>query len=127
MPDPLNDYFNEAAESFVQTAVFIDDQIYHQRDAAIETIDPPPPREPATSTANAENHEDNIRATATRHLPAEEAVSDSYEIINSFARKKIACSIYEPKKNTIRPTGGFHYTTLHNGRYSNCRLEPTWQ
>ena len=99
MPDPLNDYFNEAAESFVQTAVFIDDQIYHQRAGGIETIDPPLPREPATSTANAENHENNIRPTATRRLPAEEAVSDIYEIINSFAKKRLLAQFINLRKH----------------------------
>ncbi len=97
MPETLQDYSKKAAESFVQTAVFIDDQIYWKRNTTVDTLDPPQAREPTTNTENAGNGENNNRTSATQPDPAEETVCDSYEIINSFATKKIVCSMYEPK------------------------------
>ena len=93
MPETLQEYSKDAAEAFIQTAVFIDDRIYQKPEATVGTANPPQTREPA---ANTENHN---RATTTQPLPPKEAVSDSYEIINSFAKKKIVCSMYEPKNN----------------------------
>ena len=83
MPETLQEYSKDAAEAFIQTAVFIDDRIYQKREATVKTADPPQTREPA---ANTENHN---RATTTQPLPPKEAVSDSYEIINSFAKKRL--------------------------------------
>lgn len=100
MPETLQEYSKDAAEAFIQTAVFIDDRIYQKREATVETVDLPQTREPA---ANTENTENGNRATTTQPLPAEETVSDSYKIINSFAEKGIVCSMYEPKDTPNGP------------------------
>ncbi len=103
MPETLQDYSKKAAESFVQTAVFIDDQIYRKRETTVETVDPPQARELTINTEKTGNRENNNRASTTQRGTAKETVCDGYEIINSFAKKKIVCSMYEPKSTPDGP------------------------
>ena len=56
MLETVKDYSQKAAESFIQTAVFIDDRIYQQRGANTGTIDPPPDRPRAIDTVNEANN-----------------------------------------------------------------------
>ena len=94
MPETVKDYSQKAAESFIQTAVFIDDRIYQQRGSHAGTIDPPPDRPRAIDTVNEAN---NNGIGAADGDTEDDTESKLYKIVNSFAKKKIVCSMYEPE------------------------------
>lgn len=96
MTETVHEYSKIAAQSFIQTSVFIDDRIY---------MDPIP--EP--DDRNAEDPNERPQAIEGEPLGGdyEEGVGD-YEvedpltgiaIVNSFAAKQIVCSLYRPEND----------------------------
>ena len=95
MPEIIQNYSKIAAEQFIQTAVFIDDLNYPSRDEnEADAVSEPPRREPAIDGANTADAANNDGTEIADFVPQEEIV---YDIVNSFATKRIVCSIYEPK------------------------------
>ena len=95
MPEIIQNYSKIAAEQFIQTAVFIDDLNYPSRDEnEADAVSEPPRREPAIDGANAADAVNNDGTEIADFVPEEEI---EYDIVNSFATKRIVCSIYEPK------------------------------
>ena len=96
MSETVQEYSINAAQSFIQTAVFIDDRIYQP--STVDTGEPktiaPPTRRPKVSNT-ATGAKDNSTENA-KDPPQEDTVSDINDIVNSFARKRIVCSMYQP-------------------------------
>lgn len=96
MPKTVQEYSINAAQSFIQTAVFIDDRIYQPNivdTAKPKTIPPPTHRPQVVKTATRAN----IDGTRNTNDPQEEnTVSDISDIVNCFAEKQIVCSMYQP-------------------------------
>lgn len=96
MPENVQNYSINAAEKFIQTAVFVDDQIYRRDENVEQAINEPQEREPAIDDAGATDVPNNEGAEATDFVPE---ASTAYDIVNSFADKKIVCSIYSPTRD----------------------------
>lgn len=98
LPDTVLDYSIIAAESFVQTAVFVDDRIYSTQPKAAEApkiVSLPRTRRKASKSAERSNAQaGDMRSEAEE----EETSPDTYEIVNHFAKKQIVCSLYQPKE-----------------------------
>lgn len=98
MPETLQEYSGFAAQSFIQTAVFVDDRIYQSGssdDHKPKKVVVPKSRGRVLKSAPGENGEN---ATVSATAAEEDTASDSYDIVNSFAKKQIVCSLYQPKK-----------------------------
>ena len=95
IPDTVKGYSEYAAREFLQTAVFIDDRIYDSKagpDAEGGELTAPKPRKRALkSAAGPERNE----AGAT--VIEENEEYSPHDIVNSFAKKQIICSLYQPK------------------------------
>jgi hypothetical protein len=103
LPKTLRDYSRFAAERFLQTAVFIDDKIYDRRPIAssvsIPLVSPAAKRKPALKSAAK-------KAASTARAKSSAAGSSAnveepfvpQDIVASFAKKRIVCSLYQPKK-----------------------------
>ena len=101
MPETVQEYSINAAQSFIQTAVFIDDRIYQPSTVDTgepKTIAPSTRRPQASNTATAAK--DNGTKNA-KDPPEEDTVSDINDIVNSFAKKRIVCSMYQPTDASI--------------------------
>lgn len=101
LPKTVKEYSEYAAEKFLQTAVFVDDKIYDREGRSVtepKNITSPSKRKPATRTAANENQ------TIPKPIldnQADDDQSDEYSldnIVNSFAKKQIICSLYQPRK-----------------------------
>lgn len=99
----VDDYIENAAEEFIQTAVFVDDRIYEPGSGAVKAAPLKPVnkklRKPAIAS-NKENENDahgNEGIIENNEVP-EGSVFSSRDLINSFAKKRIVCSLYEPSK-----------------------------
>ena len=94
IPDTVKGYSEYAAREFLQTAVFIDDRIYDSKagpDAEGGELTAPKPRKRALkSAAGPERNE----AGAT--IIEENEEYSPHDIVNSFAKKQIICSLYQP-------------------------------
>ena len=100
-PETVTEYSEYAAEKFLQTAVFVDDKIYARGGGSViepKDITSPGKRKPATRTAANENQ------TIPKPIVDNQADDDQsdeyspYDIVNSFAKKQIICSLYQPRK-----------------------------
>lgn len=101
LPDTVFDYSIKAAESFLQTAVFVDDRIYTTKPKATEApkiLSVPRTRKKSSKSAErGDAHASEIDSDA-RDLEESETSPDTYEIVNHFAKKQIVCSLYQPKE-----------------------------
>lgn len=101
LPKTISEFSKLAAERFLQTAVFVDDKIYDRRSGSVAQaktlVTPPTIRKSASKSASkaaAAPPPQTIIATS----PDNEILS-SQDIVTSFAKKKIVCSLYQPKKD----------------------------
>ena len=104
MSNTVKEFSIHAAESFIQTAVFIDDKIYDNARSSIskpKDVTHPPKRKSASRKGQKSNKDDNASriGTGATDLASEDDHSDSASIVDSFAKKQIVCSLYQPKKN----------------------------
>lgn len=97
LPTTLTDFSVYATEQFLQTAVFIDDKIYDQKLRAV--VEPTALQKPLPLR--------KLALKSVKHIPSEKVevgnVSDAQEysphdILTSFAKKRIVCSLYQPTK-----------------------------
>lgn len=97
LPDTVVEYSERAAQEFLQTVVFIDDRIYeHKSGFVVEPKKVLTPKQRKKATRSAEN-------TISKHVVSND-LQDTNEyspqdIVMSFAKKKIICSLYQPKKD----------------------------
>ena len=94
----IEEYSKNAAENYLQTAVFVDDEIYERpkRVSVSTAVRITKSRKPASKKVAAK------KALGTKTLsPPKEPTGgtlSSYDLLNSFAKKRIVCSLYEPQK-----------------------------
>jgi hypothetical protein len=98
LPETIQKYSIHAAQSFIQTVVFVDDRIY---EGATRTSDEPrkviaPKIRTKASRTAVKGAE--LDALSSVDVNDENASPDSYDIVTSFAKKQIVCSLYQPKK-----------------------------
>ena len=94
IPDTVKGYSKYAAREFLQTAVFIDDRIYDSKagpDAEGGELTAPKPRKRALKSAA-----DPERNEAGATIIEENEEYSPHDIVNSFAKKQIICSLYQP-------------------------------
>ena len=97
LPDTVKSYSKHAAEAFIQTAVFVDDRLYENTPKGSQepkSVIAPKKRKRATKAAEAAV----VDTVATPEVETDDDMSpDAYDIVNSFAKKQIVCSLYQPK------------------------------
>ena len=82
-----------AAAKFLRTAVFIDDRIYNRKTKAVEPVKiPKTSRKRATGSANDE------KLLVAPEEADENQDFPSQQLVNSFAKEQIVCSLYQPGK-----------------------------
>lgn len=85
-----------AAAQFLRTAVFIDDRIYNQKTKAVEPEKlKKTSRKLSSRNANTENKE---KILSSPEDADEYKDFPSQQLVNSFAKKQIVCSLYQPGK-----------------------------
>ncbi|URK16319.1 response regulator receiver domain [Thalassospira sp. GO-4] len=99
LPETVQEYSRRAAQSFIQTAVFVDDRIYERGTVKEDEVKAPisvKTRKKVTKSANSSNKQSIV---VSSDVDDEGNAPDTYDIVNSFAKKQIVCSLYQPKKS----------------------------
>ena len=95
----LKDFTKKAVEDFVQTVVFVDDRIYTSYPERPvdekKQIASPGGRKPATKSAAEKKIDPSAQSLASSD---DDPNFSSYDIQASFAKKRIVCSLHEPRK-----------------------------
>ena len=95
-PDTVQAFSESATQEFLQTVVFVDDQIYERNRGSVakpqEVISPRERKKAMKSRGN-----------QSEELPTadDETEMDEYspqDIVASFAKKQMVCALYQPKK-----------------------------
>jgi hypothetical protein len=95
LPESVERYSRHAAEMFIQTAVFVDDRIYEQQSKTsgdTKKVVTPKTRKKAIRSANEAKPVQEVEVGEADSLP------DARDIVTSFAKKQIVCSLYQPKE-----------------------------
>ncbi|XCN73878.1 MAG: response regulator receiver domain [Candidatus Electrothrix aestuarii] len=103
----LGDFTRKAVEDFIQTVVFIDDKIYTSysdlslNDEKKKQVTSPGRRKPATKSA-AEKKDPSAQSLASSE---DNPNFSPHDIQASFAKKRIVCSLHQPRKtDTVSET-----------------------
>jgi hypothetical protein len=100
LPKTLTEFSQFAAEQFLQTAVFIDDKIYDRKTGSVSEPKglekPAPTRKPALKSAESTSSA-KVKLTTEESPPVDEYSPQG--IVTSFAKKRIVCSLYQPKRD----------------------------
>ena len=94
----VDEHSRHAAERFLQTAVFVDDNIYEKRGYVSEPErlrTPPSRRKPALKSA--ETATPSVADAAAAEEPEEYSPQ---ALLTSFAKRGIVCSLYQPAKRS---------------------------
>ncbi|MDO8700484.1 MAG: response regulator receiver domain [Deltaproteobacteria bacterium] len=100
LPKTLTEFSQFAAERFLQTAVFIDDKIYDRSTGSVS--DPKILLKPGLARKSALRSAEPTSTTKEKSAIDEPPTIDRYspqEIVTSFAKKRILCSLYQPKQD----------------------------
>ena len=96
LPESVEKYSKYAAEKFIQTAVFVDDRIYEeQRNTSGDTKNVVTPKTRKKATRSAEEGE----PAQETEIGEADSLPDARNIVTSFAKKQIVCSLYQPKRS----------------------------
>lgn len=93
--ESVETYSKYAAEKFIQTAVFVDDRIYEKQSKTsgdTKNVVAPKIRKKATRSAEEAEPIQEVEVGEADSLP------DARDIVTSFAKKQIVCSLYQPKE-----------------------------
>lgn len=92
----LSEFSTFAAEKFIQTVVFIDDKIYERKSGYVANpkVEKPPVRKAALKSPAKVVSE---KVVESRSIPELEEFS-THDIVSSFAKKNIVCSLYQPRE-----------------------------
>ncbi len=96
-----DNFIMESAEQYLQTVVLIDDRIYENKSGSVASHLTTPPatrRKPAlkSSTSSSAKSDKEIEKVEVSEEPDEVSFHD---VQNSFAKKHIICSLYQPEKS----------------------------
>lgn len=98
---PFHKFILESAEEYLQTVVVVDDRIYETARGSVSSglIEPPTRlRKAALKSAEAASEKKDSSDEKTGNTEKPEEVS-FHDVQNSFAKKRIICSLYQPKKS----------------------------
>lgn len=97
----MENFSRSAVESFVQTVVFVDDKIYAPPPTGTvieeKKLIAPKTRKPSTKSSGKETFDASGMGTKT---PEEMKTFSPHDIQDSFAKKRIVCSLHQPRKRT---------------------------
>lgn len=96
LPESVETYSKYAAEKFIQTAVFVDDRIYENQPRTsgdTKSVVAPKTRKKATKSAEEAEPAQEVE------IGEADSVPDARDIVTSFAKKQIVCSLYQPKRS----------------------------
>ena len=96
-----NEFILKSAEKYIHTVVLIDDRIYESKSGSVAAALAKPPsgrrkvalKSAATSTVGLSN---TLEAVEDTEEPEEVSFHD---VQNSFAKKRIVCSLYQPRRD----------------------------
>lgn len=103
----VDEHSRHAAERFLQTAVFVDDNIYERRGhvSEPETLQATPSRrKPALKSAGT-----TPKAVAGAAAPEAPEDYSPQALLTSFAKKKVVCSLYQPTRQSSLGKGSDAY------------------
>ena len=95
--DTVFEYSRYAAQEFLQTVVFIDDRIYENKSGMVHepsSVTAPKQRKKVTK---AQKQESETVSSAENDKELDEY--SPRDVVNSFAEKKIICSLYQPARS----------------------------
>lgn len=96
-PKTLSEFSTLAAEKFIQTVVFVDDKIYNTKSGSV--LQPKVAMKPTTRKAALKSSTSAMLSKSVD--PDEETEIDDFsthDIVSSFAKKSIVCSLYQPRE-----------------------------
>ena len=87
----------ESAEQYLKTVVLIDDRIYENKSGSVASslTKPPAVRRKAALKSATSSSDKSCKEIEKAEVPEEVSF---HEVQNSFAKKRIICSLYQPKK-----------------------------
>ena len=95
----FQEFIYGSAEQYIHTVVLIDDRIYEPKGQIATTATKPPTRNRklalGSATTASEKQKKTPEESEVPELPDEVSFHD---VQNSFAKKRIVCSLYQPKK-----------------------------
>jgi hypothetical protein len=97
---PFNKFILESAGKYLQTVVVVDDRIYENTSGGVASRLMTPSiklRKAALKSAEAANEKKDAADEKTGNAEKPEEVS-FHDVQNSFAKKRIICSLYQPNK-----------------------------
>ena len=115
LPDTVKEYSEYAAREFLQTVVFIDDRIYAPQSGSVSEVKkvvPPKVRKKVSKNTSAQSKftgaegvqgaegaegAEGAKGVAGADVEAEEF--SSHDIVMSFAKMQIICSLYQPDED----------------------------
>lgn len=102
LPNTVSEFSRKAAQEFLQTVVFVDDRIYENKSGTVHepsNVTTPKQRKKVTKV----EEKKSLTITSTEN----EEQLDEYSphaVVNSFAKKKIICSLYQPdRRDKVTP------------------------
>jgi hypothetical protein len=95
IPNKVSEYSRYAAQEFLQTVIFVDDRIYSEKNVMREpsNVTLPKKRKKVTKAQNQQ-----LKAITFTENNDEQEVYSPHDIVNSFAKKQIICSLYQPDR-----------------------------
>ncbi len=96
-----DEFIFESAEQYLQTVVLIDDRIYENKsESVISPLDKPPTERRKAALKSVTPSSDTSGKENNKEKEPEKAEEVSFrDVQNSFAKKRIICSLYQPKKS----------------------------
>lgn len=90
----------ESVSKYLQTVVVVDDRIYEKTSSGLPTgLMAPPTRSRKAAVKSAQTENDKKSALAGNFVNSEKSEEVSFhDVQNSFAKKRIVCSLYQPLK-----------------------------
>lgn len=99
LPNTVHEYSRHAAQEFIQTAVFIDDRIYEKNPGKSEiTRELVVPKSRKRATRADDQNQVVADDETVKDSDLVDPSPDTYDIVTSFAKKQVICSLYQPKK-----------------------------
>ncbi len=91
----------ESAEQYLQTVVMIDDRIYEKKSGIVASrlTKPPVVRRKAALKGTTSSSEKSGKETGKTEVPKKPDEVSFHDVQNSFAKKRIICSLYQPEKS----------------------------
>ncbi len=96
-----DEFIIESAEQYLQTVVLIDDRIYESKSGSVASHlkKPTTVRRKAALKSITSSSDKSGKEIETAEVPEEPDEVSFHDVQNSFAKKRIICSLYQPEKS----------------------------